>query len=100
MFPCGYPIPILSWQFDDRFVIRQPTFAPSIVNGHFGWWIQWVDSSPSWLSHNRSLLRCRRRATFGQKRPFAVGSGKVRFQIKKRSLGQHAFGLNPLEVDS
>jgi hypothetical protein len=39
-------------------------------------------------------------AGFGQKRPFAVGSGKVRFQIKKRSLGQHAFGLNPLEVDS
>jgi transposase len=49
-------------------------------------WPLWVDSSPSWLSHNRTLLRCRRRATFGQKWSFTGTMPKVRFPIRKRKI--------------
>jgi len=51
-------------------------------------WPLWVDSSPSWLSHNRTLLRCRRRATFGQNRSFTETTLNVRLRIRKQSLGQ------------
>ena len=59
-------------------------------------WPFWVDSSPSWLSPNRSLFRCRRRATFGHKQSFSGTMSNVRFPIRKETFERFAAAQNNL----